>query len=139
MSKKIKSYEELLKKNKECEALIEARKKWTDIDLENTKIVKIGIGQPTPEAQKLADEVSISVIDYLKIHAIEDVAVIQSEFYGYSGNQPSLEIIIPKSGQIVFGNMTPDKAVKLVKEYILDAEKIKTILVDNDGNKKCDH
>lgn len=107
--------------------------------MENTKVVRIGIGQPTPEAQKLADEVSISVIDYLKIHEVENVAVIQSEFYGYSGNQPSVEIIVPKAGQITFGNVTPDEAIKLVKEYILDTTKIKEILVNNDGNKKCDH
>ena len=44
MSKKIASYEELLKKGKECEALIALRKKWEDIDLETTKVVKMGVG-----------------------------------------------------------------------------------------------
>jgi hypothetical protein len=107
--------------------------------LENTRVIKIGIGQPTPEAKKLADEVSISIINYLKLHEIEDVAVIQSEFYGYSGSQPSLEIIIPKAGQVVFGNITPEIAIELTEKYILDTEKIKGFLINNDGNKKCDH
>ncbi len=82
---------------------------------------------------------SSEVIDYLKKQEIEDVAVIQSEFYGYSGEQPTLEIIIPETGQVVFGNITPDEAIKLVQKYILNTEEIKDFLTDNDGNKKCDH
>lgn len=42
-------------------------------------------------------------------------------------------------GNVVFGNITPKEAVELVKKYVLDTEKIKGFLVDNDGNKKCNH
>jgi hypothetical protein len=83
--------------------------------------------------------VAIEIINHLKSCNVEDIAVIQTEFYGYSGEKPTLEIIIPKMGNVVFGNVTPQEAVELVQKYILDTEKIKDFLVDNDGNKKCNH
>ncbi len=82
---------------------------------------------------------AIEIINHLKSCNVEDIAVIQTEFYGYSGEKPTLEIIIPKMGNVVFGNVTPQEAVELVQKYILDTEKIKDFLVDNDGNKKCNH
>jgi hypothetical protein len=52
MSKKITSYEELLKKGKECEEKIKIRKKWTNACGEAEIEIKIGIGSPSFEAKK---------------------------------------------------------------------------------------
>ena len=87
----------------------------------------------------MADEVSLAVIDYIRTNNIEDVAVVQSEFYGYSGDKPTIELAIPEMGQVVFGNVEPEEAIKLVEKYMINTEEIKHFLVDNHGNRKKNH
>ncbi|GLI55836.1 hypothetical protein PM10SUCC1_13500 [Propionigenium maris DSM 9537] len=101
--------------------------------------MRVGIGQNTQEAKRLADEVSLAVIRYIKEKGIEDVAVVQSEFYGYSGDKPIIELAIPKMGQVVFGNMEPGEAVKLVEKYMVNTQEIAHFLVDNHGDRKKKH
>lgn len=139
MSKKITSYEELLKKAKECEGLIAIRKKWDDIDLTITKVAKVGVGDNTLEAKRLADEVALYIIEYLKEKKIRDIVVVQSEFRGYEGEKPTLELMIPNMGQVVFGNMEPLEAIKLVEKYLVNTEEIAHFLIDNNGTKSKNH
>lgn len=82
---------------------------------------------------------SLAVIDYLRENEIQDVAVAQNEFYGYSGEKPTLELAIPQMGQVVFGNMEPGEAVKLVEKYMVNTGEIAHFLVDNHGNRKKNH
>ena len=82
---------------------------------------------------------SLAVIDYIRTNNIEDVAVVQSEFYGYSGDKPTIELAIPEMGQVVFGNVEPEEAIKLVEKYMINTEEIKHFLVDNHGNRKKNH
>ncbi len=139
MSKKITSVEELLKIGKECEKLVELRKKWEDIDLLQKIQVKVGISKNSLESKKLANQVGIAIIDFIKEKNINNVVVYQTEFLGYSGSLPSLEIIIPNKGQVVFGNVSVEEGLNIVERYLIDTDKIVEFLVDNDGNKKCNH
>ncbi len=139
MSKKITSVEELVKIGKECEKLIELRKKWEDVDLLDKIQVKVGISTKTLEGKKVADQVGIAIIDFIKEKKLDNVVVYQTEFLGYSGELPSLEIIIPDKGQVVFGNVSVDEGLKIVEKYLLNTDEIAEFLVDNDGNKKCNH
>lgn len=139
MSKKIASYEELLKKGKECEELIALRKKWNDVDFETIKVAKVGVGSDTLIAKKLADEVALEIIRYLKVNNIEDIAVILSEFKGYSGDKPTLELMIPNMGQVVFGNIDPKESIKLVEKYLIKTDEIAHFLIDNNGTRKKNH
>ncbi len=102
-------------------------------------IIKVGIGSSSLSAKKLADELSIAIIEKIKKDEIKDVVVYQTEFYGYEGDKPSLEIIIPEKGQVVFGNMDIKGALEIVERYLINTEEIEKFLVDNDGNKICNH
>ena len=82
---------------------------------------------------------SLAVIGYIKENNIEDVAVVQEGFYGYSGDEPTIELVIPHMGQVVFGNMEPEKAIKLVEKYMVNTSEIKHFLVDNHGTRKKNH
>lgn len=139
MSKKITSVEELLKIGKECEKLIEIRKKWKESELVGKIQFKVCIGSNTDLAKKLADELAIAIVDLIKEKKYKDIVVYQSEFFAYSGDLPSLEIIIPEKGQVVFGNLDIKSGLELVEKYITNTEEIIEFLVDNDGNKKCNH
>lgn len=139
MSKKITSVEELVKLGKECEKLIEVRKKWDESDLKGKIQFKVGVSSEVAEASKLADQVGIAIIDYVRANKFEDVVVYRTDFKGYSGDLPSLSIVIPDRGEVVFGNVTIEEAVKLAEKYLNNTEEIVEFLVDNDGNKKCNH
>ncbi len=67
------------------------------------------------------------------------MVVYQTEFYGYEGDKPSLEIIIPGKGQVVFGNLDVQGALEILDRYLMNTEFIENFLVDNDGNKICNH
>jgi hypothetical protein len=101
--------------------------------------VKIGISSGTLEAKKAADQLGIAVIDFVKGKELKDVVVYQTEFFGYSGDLPAIEIIIPDKGQVVFGNVDVEEGIEIVEKYLLDTKDITEFLVDNDGNKKCNH
>ena len=70
---------------------------------------------------------------------IENISLYKTEFLGYGGIFPSLEIIIPNKGNLVFGNVKPEEAVGLIKKYLKDTKEIESFLMDNNGTKKCDH
>ncbi|MEI6857062.1 hypothetical protein [Psychrilyobacter sp.] len=90
-------------------------------------------------AIKNADLVINSIVDLIEIEDIENIALYKTEFLGYGGNFPSLEIIIPDKGNVVFGNVDYKEAVKLVKKYLKNTSEIEKFLVDNDGTKRCNH
>jgi len=75
----------------------------------------------------------------IEIENIENIALYKTEFLGYGGKFPSLEIFIPNKGNIVFGNVDSKEAIKLVKKYLKNTSEIEEFLVDNDGTKQCDH
>ena len=137
MSKKITSMEELLKKGKECEELIKIRKKWKDLD----NVIKVKVGLPLKDeiAIKNTDLVIKAIIELIEVENIENIALYKTEFLGYGGKFPSLEIFIPKKGNIVFGNVDSKEAVKIVKKYLKNTLEIEKFLVDNNGAKQCNH
>jgi len=137
MSKKITSMEELLKKGKECEELIKIRKKWKETD--DVIKVKVGVSSKSDISVKNADLVIKSIIDLMEIEDIENVALYKTEFLGYGGEFPSLEIIVPNKGNVVFGNVDSKEAIELIKKYLKDTSEIEEFLVDNDGTKTCNH
>ncbi len=90
-------------------------------------------------ALKNTDLVIKSIVDLIENEEIENVALYKTEFLGYGGEFPSLEIIIPNKGNLVFGNVDPEEAVKLIKKYLKDTLEIEEFLVDNNGTKQCNH
>lgn len=140
MSKKIKSVEELKKIGKECEALIQLRKKWSEVELENVIQVKVGISKNSLLAKKRADEVGIHIIELIKKENLENVVVYQTEFKGYNSDNPSLEIIVPDAGSVVFGNVDEKEAEEIIIKYVKNTENIIGFLKDNTGNScNCNH
>lgn len=101
--------------------------------------IKVGISSQNELARKLSDELGVAIIEYIKREKIENVIVYQTEFKGYEGDRPTLEIVIPEKGSVVFGNMVEEEALKIVKRYCINTEEIIEFLVDNNGTKNCNH
>lgn len=101
--------------------------------------IKVGISSQNELARKLSNDLGVAIIEYIKREKIENVIVYQTEFKGYEGDKPTLEIVIPEKGSVVFGNMVEEEALKIVKRYCINTEEIIEFLVDNNGTKNCNH
>lgn len=99
----------------------------------------MGISAKNSNALKLTEQLGVAIIEYIKKLDIKDVVVYQREFFGYEGDSPTLEIVIPEKGAVVFGNMDVQKGLELVDKYVINTHEIIDFLVDNDGTKKCNH
>lgn len=115
------------------------KKKVENEDLIGKIQIKVGISNDTENAKKLSEQLGVAIIEYIKNKKIENIIVYQSRFYGYEGDKPSLEIIIPEKGSVVFGNVDVETGLKLVEKYTLNTHEIIEFLTDNDGKKKCNH
>lgn len=78
-----------------------------------------------------AERVIEIIISYLEKENIDKVAVVKSEFKGYSGENPSLEIAIPKKGQVIFGNVSPEEVVQILERYLIKNDEILKFLEKN--------
>ena len=81
----------------------------------------------------------IAIIEYIRNKNIKNTIVYQKEFLGYSGEEPSLEIIIPNRGAVVFGEVSVEKGLEIIEKYLINTEQIIEFLVNNNGIKKCNH
>lgn len=73
----------------------------------------------------------------VKRENIENIVVYLSDFRGYEGDKPSLEIIVPHKGKVVFGNVDINEAERVVLDYLKNTEKLEGFMTDNDGNRSC--
>lgn len=115
------------------------KKKVEIEDLVGKIQIKVGISAKNSNALKLTEQLGVAIIEYIKKLDIKDVVVYQREFFGYEGDSPTLEIVIPEKGAVVFGNMDVQKGLELVDKYVINTHEIIDFLVDNDGTKKCNH
>lgn len=77
------------------------------------------------------DKVVKAIISYLDRENIEKIAIIKTEFKGYSGDNPSLEIVIPEKGQVIFGDVSPDEVIEILERYLLKNDEILKFLEKN--------
>ncbi|MCK5780565.1 MAG: hypothetical protein KAH04_06065 [Psychrilyobacter sp.] len=85
------------------------------------------------------DIVIKTIVDLMEEKDIENIGLYKTEFFGYGGVFPSLEIEIPTKGKVIFGNVDSEEAKRLVEKYIVDTSEIEMFLTDNNGTKKCNH
>lgn len=86
--------------------------------------LRIGINFQNEKSIVSGDKVIGTIIDYLERNHLDNVAVIKSEFRGYSGENPTVEIIIPNSGQVVFGNVSEGEVLDILERYLVENSEI---------------
>ena len=101
--------------------------------------IRVGVSAKTQNAITLSEKLGVAIIEYIKLKEIKNVIVYQREFVGYEGDTPTLEIVIPEKGAVVFGNVDVEYGLKLIDKYVINTHEIIDFLVDNNGTKKCNH
>lgn len=101
--------------------------------------VRIGIGRNSILASKNADELAVDIVNYVEKNRLDNVMVYKTEFYGYDDDKPCLELEVPNIGKIVFGRVEFKEAIEIINKYAFDVNHIKSFMINNDGNRKCNH
>ena len=123
---KIKSLADLKKKKEELQSSINLREKGDNI----ASMIQIKVAMATcgiaSGAKEVMDEL-INECEKLNLQAV----VTQTGCMGYCFAEPTIEIKKPGMDPIVFGYVTPQKAVNIIHKYVIDGEIVDGVIPVN--------
>ncbi|HON18278.1 MAG TPA: (2Fe-2S) ferredoxin domain-containing protein [Salinivirgaceae bacterium] len=123
---KVKSLADLRKMKEELQNKVNLREKGDNVE----KLIQIKVGMGTSGIASGAKEIFNFFIEELEKRNIEAV-VTQTGDMGYNFAEPTVEVTVPGKDPIVFGNVTIQKADKIIECYIKNGELVEGILPEN--------
>lgn len=123
---KIRTLDDLKKKQQEVRARINLRDKAEDPD----SLVQVKVAMATCGIASGAKEVMEYFMEELDKRSI-DAVVTQTGCMGYCFAEPTVEITLPGKEPVVFGYVNPQKADEIIECYIKDGELVDGIIPQN--------
>lgn len=108
---------------KSIEELQKIREKYFDqINLrkEHEDCIRVVVGMATCGIAAGARPVLNAFVEEISKHGISDAIVTQTDCMGMCRLEPTVEVYIPGCEKVTYVHMTPEKAVKVVTEHILN-------------------
>ncbi|KQC05129.1 MAG: hypothetical protein APR54_08475 [Candidatus Cloacimonas sp. SDB] len=96
---------------------------------ESSNRIKVVVGMGTSGIAMGAREVMKAILDEVAKRQLSDVLVTQTGEKGLSSKEPVVDIIEQGKPTITYGNMTPEKARKVVAEHIVNGAVIDDFVV----------
>ena len=130
---KIKSLDDLRKMKEKLQASVHLRESGDRCD----QLVQIRVAMATCGIAAGGKEVLNCLVDQLDLRNIEAV-VTQTGCMGYCYAEPTIEVTLPGSDPVVFGDVDVKKAAEIVDRYVMGGELLPGIIpvnyevVDND-------
>ncbi|BCS97034.1 NADP oxidoreductase [Desulfoluna limicola] len=130
---KIKSLDDLRKMKEKLQASVHLRENGERCD----QLVQIRVAMATCGIAAGGKEVLNCLVDQLDRRNIEAV-VTQTGCMGYCYAEPTIEVTLPGSDPVVFGEVDTEKAAEIVDRYVVKGELLPGIIpvnyevVDND-------
>ncbi len=130
---KIKSLDDLRKMKEKLQASVNLRENGERCD----QLVQIRVAMATCGIAAGGKEVLNCLVDQLDRRNIEAV-VTQTGCMGYCYAEPTIEVTLPGSDPVVFGEVDTEKAAEIVDRYVVKGELLPGIIpvnyevVDND-------
>ncbi len=121
---KIKSLDELKKLRESVKSKVELREKGDNIE----NLVQVRVAMATCGIASGAREVMNHIIDECSKKGVENVVVTQTGCMGYCYAEPTIEVILPNSEGVVFGNVDNAKADEIIDEYIIGGKLVDGII-----------
>ncbi len=84
----------------------------------DTSKYRIVVGMGTSGIAAGAREVLKAFIDEINAQDIKDVIVMQTGEKGFSSREPVVEVFEEGSEPVLYGNINPEKAKRIVEEHI---------------------
>lgn len=91
--------------------------------------IKIVVGMGTSGIAMGARDVMKAFLDEVATRNLTDVLVTQTGEKGLSSMEPIVDVIEEGKGKVTYGNMTPEKARKLVVEHIVNGKIVSEYVV----------
>ncbi|QUH30168.1 (2Fe-2S) ferredoxin domain-containing protein [Vallitalea guaymasensis] len=121
---KIKSFDELKKIKEKVQSNVELREKGENID----NLIQIKVAMATCGIASGAREVMNFLIDELAKEGINNVVVTQTGCMGYCYAEPTIELTMPNSEPVVYGDVTIERAKEVIEKHIKNGELIDGII-----------
>lgn len=104
-----------------------------DMQLRNAgSRIKIVVGMGTSGIAMGAREVMKTFLDEIATRKILDVVVTQTGEKGLSSMEPVVDIIEEGKETITYGNMSPEKAKKVISEHIVNGQPVNDYIISRD-------
>lgn len=123
---KIKSLADLKKKREELQSNLKLRENGENVE----NMVQIKVAMATCGIASGAKQVMETLIEECNKKNIQAV-ITQTGCMGYCYAEPTVEVKKPNGDPIVFGNVTPAKALDLIDKYIINNELLEGIIPVN--------
>ncbi|WP_372588960.1 (2Fe-2S) ferredoxin domain-containing protein [Fervidobacterium pennivorans subsp. shakshaketiis] len=118
---KVKSLEELMKIKEQALQNIKMR--------ESGKRGKIVVAMGTCGIAAGAKDTLKAIVEYLNEMKIDDIAVVQSGCMGLCEVEPTIEVALEGQEPIVYGNVTPENAKRIIQSHILEGKVVSDLVV----------
>lgn len=104
-----------------------------DMKLRSTSArVKVVVGMGTSGIAMGARDVMKTFLDEIATRGLTDVIVTQTGEKGFSSMEPVVDIIEEGKPRITYGNMTPDKAKKVVVEHLVNGKPVAEYVISTE-------
>ncbi len=121
---KIKSFDELKKIKENVQSKVELREKGENVDA----LIQVKVAMATCGIASGAREVMNFIIDECAKDGIKNVVVTQTGCMGYCYAEPTIEVTMPNSEPVVYGDVTLEKAKEVVDKHIKNGELLDGII-----------
>ncbi|QUI24957.1 (2Fe-2S) ferredoxin domain-containing protein [Vallitalea pronyensis] len=121
---KIKSFDELKKIKEHVQSKVDLREKGENVD----ELIQVKVAMATCGIASGAREVMNFIIDECAKEGIENVVVTQTGCMGYCYAEPTIEVTMPNSEPVVYGDVTLEKAKEVVDKHIKNGELLDGII-----------
>ncbi len=91
--------------------------------------VKVIVGMGTSGIAMGAREVMKAFLDEVGTRSLVDVLVTQTGEKGLSSAEPVVDIVEDGKAKVTYGNMTPDKARRVVVEHLVNGNPVNEFVI----------
>jgi NADP-reducing hydrogenase subunit HndB len=110
--------------------LRQEQKKALDLRDNENKNVQVLIGMGTSGIANGAKQTLEAFLEMIEEQELSNVAVRQTGGLGLDYAEPTVEVRVKGMPNIIYGNVTPDVAKKIVKEHILGGQLVEDHIFD---------
>ncbi len=121
---KIKSLDELMKIRANVQNKVDLREKGENID----SLIQVHVAMATCGIAAGAREIMDFIIQDSHKEGIDNVVVTQTGCMGYCYAEPTIQVTLPGKDPVVFGEVTQEKAKKIIEKYMKNGELVDGII-----------
>ncbi len=108
----------------ELQALRDKMKNNMGVRGDDTGNIRVVVGMATCGIAAGAKPVLMAFVEEAAREGLTDLVITQTGCMGLCSYEPTVEVATPDGKKTVYGNMTPEKAVRVVKEHLIGGQAV---------------